>query len=224
MLLLVRSSLLAIFFVVPVLGSLYECHEDGTSPFGWLHAIMLGMGVSVAAAASILTVCGLRSCTNGVLRDTLAQPARWLDLLRLLSDDVVRALELQRSIHDEHVDQSEVTTHLDTEMKHSLLLPRRPEDDSKRAKVEGSGAASSSSGSIRPRAKLAERKNARQTRESFRFSAQTREISRCEQTREISEACKSILPTHDRALLYITNATVRSHHLFTQFRRFSEKA
>ena len=90
MLLLVRSSLLAIFFVVPVLGSLYE-YEDGTSPFGWLHAIMLGMGVSVAAAASILTVCGLRSCTNGVLRDTLAQPARWLDLLRLLSDDVARS-------------------------------------------------------------------------------------------------------------------------------------
>ena len=47
MLLLVRSSLLAIFFVVPVLGSLYE-YEDGTSPFGWLHAIMLGKRAKVS--------------------------------------------------------------------------------------------------------------------------------------------------------------------------------
>ena len=76
MLLLVRSSLLAIFFVVPVLGSLYE-YEDGTSPFGWLHAIMLGMGVSVAVAASILTVCGLRSCTNGPRRGTGRYRMTW---------------------------------------------------------------------------------------------------------------------------------------------------
>ena len=81
-------------------AALFE-YEDGGSPFDWLHSILTGMTVAVATAASILTVCGLRACTNGALRDTLAQPTRWQGLVQLLADDVTRALELQMSAGDE---------------------------------------------------------------------------------------------------------------------------
>ena len=47
-----------------------------------------------------------------------------------------------------------------------------------------------------PRAKRKKFSAKRAKFSRFRVSAQTREISRREQTRETSEACKSILPTH----------------------------
>jgi hypothetical protein len=75
------------FLAAPVsaaAAALYE-YEDGASPFDWLHSILTSMSVTIATAASILTVCGLRACTNGSLRDTLAQPSRWQGLIRLLT-------------------------------------------------------------------------------------------------------------------------------------------
>ena len=50
-----HCALLVAIAAVPVLAALYE-YEDGASAFDWLHAILLGMGLSVATAASILTV------------------------------------------------------------------------------------------------------------------------------------------------------------------------
>ena len=83
-------------------AALYE-YEDGVSAFSWLHSILAGMNLAVATAASILTVCGLRACTNGMLRDTLAQPMRWRGLIQLLADDVTAHVlsELQRSDGDD---------------------------------------------------------------------------------------------------------------------------
>ena len=50
-----HCALLVAIAAAPVLAALYE-YEDGASAFDWLHAILLGMGLSVATAASILTV------------------------------------------------------------------------------------------------------------------------------------------------------------------------
>jgi len=86
---------LALVLVAPVLAALYE-YEDGGTTFEWLHGILSGMGLSVGVAASILTVCGLRACTNGALRDMFACTERWKGLLALLCDDVTRALERLR--------------------------------------------------------------------------------------------------------------------------------
>ena len=137
-------GLIVAIVVAPVAAALFA-HEDGGSAFDWMHAILVGMGVSVAVAASILTVCGVRTGTNGGLRDLLAQPARWLGFIRLLTDDVARALELERSVGDDTVDRSEVVTHLDTELRYQLLR-KEHSGDAKRAKEESSGCGSSESG------------------------------------------------------------------------------
>ena len=68
---IIRFGFLAVL-VTAAAAALYE-YEDGGSPFDWLHSILTGMSVAVATAASILTVCGLRACTNGALRDSLAK-------------------------------------------------------------------------------------------------------------------------------------------------------
>ena len=65
-------------------AALYD-HEDSAPAFPWLHAILAGMGVPEAVAASILTVCGVRACTTGRLRDSFACKERWAGLLALLA-------------------------------------------------------------------------------------------------------------------------------------------
>jgi hypothetical protein len=186
--------------VAAAAGGLYE-YEDGTVAFDWLHSILTGMNVTVAAASSILMVCGLRACFNSALRDTLGQPARWLGLIRLLADDVTRALELRTSAGDEPIDGSEVLKHLEMEIKHSLLLSRREKWNPihvLRAHtchgVPGGRATHCAVRSVwrHDRGAKSESKCAK----CNRLSEQMREMSRSRQMREMSEPCRSILPTH----------------------------
>ena len=63
------------FLAAPVsaaAAALYE-YEDGASPFDWLHSILTSMSVTIATAASILTVCGL------VLAPTARCVLHWLN-------------------------------------------------------------------------------------------------------------------------------------------------
>ena len=91
--------------VAAATAALYE-YEDGGSAFNWLHSILTGMSVTVAVAASILTVCGLRACTNSTLRDTLAhQRRRGRRLLVLLLLKTSRSWE---SAHGSSVTQKGV--------------------------------------------------------------------------------------------------------------------
>ena len=118
---LMWRQLVVLTLVARSSAALFE-HEDHASVFEWMHAILLGMGLHVAVAASVLTLCGLRACTNGILRDSFSSSERWHGLLNMLSDDVARGLERQRAFGDELVDKDQVSFHLETEMKHRLFL------------------------------------------------------------------------------------------------------
>ena len=101
------------------LAGLYE-HPDSGSAFTWLHSIIEGMGVPTAVAASVLTLCGVRACSNSMLRDGYACMERWKGFLALLTDDITCALERVADIDDEPVDRDEVAAHLKTEIEHAL--------------------------------------------------------------------------------------------------------
>jgi len=137
-------QLLVLTLVARSSAALFE-HEDHASVFEWLHAILVGMGLHVAVAASVLTFCGLRACTNGILRDSFSCSERWHGLLKMLSDDVARGLERQRAFGDEPVDKDQVSFHLETEMKHRLFLQQRSDEDAKRTKMDESGSSAGSS-------------------------------------------------------------------------------